>query len=77
MTPERRKFTILSSVNLCVMLACGFLRYYTHHSAFTLGFYVCLLLSSWMTYRFASKHRQPDTLTHLFPESPASAKERP
>ena len=76
MTLDRKKFIILSSVILCAMLACGLLRYYTHHSAFTLGFYACLLLSSWLTYKQSSKQRQPDTLTHLFPKSLASAKER-
>ena len=78
MTPDHRKFIILSSVILCAMLICGLfsLRHSAHHSAFTLAFYALLLINSWLMYRYSSKRRQPDPLIHLFPEPSATSKER-
>ena len=72
MTPERKKALTLSSVILCAMLVCAFfsLRHGPHHAAFALAFWCLLLLNSWPTYRYAMKHRQPDPLTHLFPDHP-------
>jgi hypothetical protein len=78
MKPDRRKLIILSSLILCAMLPCAFfsLRHGPHHAAFSLAFYALFLLNSWVMYRNSSKHRQPDTLIHLFPEPSATPKER-
>jgi hypothetical protein len=55
------------------------LRHSPHHAAFTLAALVlqligwCLYLYDW----YNSNRREPETLIHLFPESPANPKERP
>jgi hypothetical protein len=79
MTPERKKFTILSSLCISGIFICQVfvLRHTPHHSAFNLASFSFLLLNSWLLHRYDSKRRQRDTLIHLFPESPTTPKERP
>jgi Mn2+/Fe2+ NRAMP family transporter len=70
MTPERRKPFILHSVILCGMIVCLIFsfRHFRHHEAFNLAAFVLMLISFSLQARFNLKHRrQPDTLTHLFP----------
>jgi hypothetical protein len=78
MTPERRKLVTIHSAIAVGMFVCAFfvLRHSPHRSAFTLIALVLLLINSALQYRYASKHRQPDTLIHLFPELSANSKER-
>jgi hypothetical protein len=78
MTPERRKFVVLSSLILCGMLVCGFfmLRHSPHHSAFSLAFSVLLFINAWLMYS-RSDRRMPDTLIHLFPGPPQTPQKEP
>jgi hypothetical protein len=79
MTPERRKLVTISLTLAVGMFVCAFfvLRNPPHRSAFTLFGFVLLLINSGLQYRYASRHRQPDTLIHLFPEPSPTPKERP
>jgi uncharacterized membrane protein len=79
MTPDRRKFVILSSLILCAMLPCAFfsLRHGPHHAAFGFAFYGLLLITTWQNIRYNLKHRrQRDTLIHLFPVPSENSQER-
>ena len=80
MTLERRKRLTLSCLILCAMLVCvpfSWSRHLPHHFAFQLTFWILLGINSCLNYKYASERRMPDTLIHLFPESPATPKERP
>jgi hypothetical protein len=78
MTPEQRKVVTLSSLSLCGIIVCVFLRHSPHHGAITFISFGLLLINLWMVYLvYSSNRRMPDTLVHLFPESPATPKERP
>jgi hypothetical protein len=78
MTREQRKVVTLSSLSLCGIIVCVFLRHSSHHSAITFVSSGLLLINFWMVYlAYSSNRRMPDTLIHLFPEPAAIFKERP
>jgi uncharacterized membrane protein YoaT (DUF817 family) len=80
MTPEQRKVVTLSSLSLCGLIVCVFFtsRHSAHHAAITFfSSFGLLFINSWLVYLvYSSNRRMPDTLIHLFPQPPATHKER-
>jgi len=79
MTPERKKFVVLSSPLICGMIVCAFfmLSHSPHRSAFHVAFDGLTLLNFLLLISFNKNRPQPDTLIHLFPASPDNLKETP
>ena len=72
MTPERKKFVVLSSPLICGMIVCAFfmLSHSPHRSAFNLAFDGLFILNFLLLISFNKNRPQPDTLIHLFPKLP-------
>jgi hypothetical protein len=78
MTPERRKRIALSSLIICAMVLCLFLsmRSGHHRSAWNVALLVVMVLNLWFSSHYQAKHKQPDTLIHLFPANTETSQER-
>jgi len=75
---DRQKRTSISLLMLCDMVPCGFFSMVQgpHRSAWSVAFFVIMMLNFLFIAEYQSKRRQPDTLIHLFPTPPETSKER-